>query len=206
MKILIIALFIIGISPAYAGNNEKKLLSQYKATCDTAIKNDSYDAACDNFIKLARYEPHVYDKEIAQDREKYTEYKWQLDEASRLKEREALFAPDKLKSMTKNELCLHFKYGVDSKILTGSTSLDANIEAALKQRGFTTSQINKARKTIVSIGSPVCMLYAAWGKPEKENKTGIKNSLQIQHIYPGSTRFDKKYFYSKNGIITSWQD
>jgi len=184
-------------------SRELDLLLKYKRSCDAAMSKGVYDKSCDNYIKTSSYEPLVYDKKIAKVREKYSEYKWQFGEKARQKKRNETFSPAKLKKMNNTELCLHFFFGIESKILTGSTPYDRNIVKELKKRKFKESQIKKARKSSVSIGSPVCMLYAAWGKPTKENRTVRRNGVHIQHIY---RRNKDTYFYSDNGVITSLQD
>lgn len=53
----------------------------------------------------------------------------------------------------------------------------------------------------VSLGIGVCQLYAAWGLPISANRSVGSWGIDVQHVYGNGT-----YVYTRNGIVTSWQD
>src|SRR5690606_33970565 len=55
-------------------------------------------------------------------------------------------------------------------------------------------------RKVVAIGISKCALYASWGAPTRKNRSGGAWGIHIQHVY-GS----RQYVYTKNGIVTSWQ-
>lgn len=59
----------------------------------------------------------------------------------------------------------------------------------------------------VRVGMPVCVLYAAWGSPDTENRTTTAGGVSIQHVYRGGAYSSKaSYAYTRNGIVTSIQN
>ena len=53
---------------------------------------------------------------------------------------------------------------------------------------------------IVRVGSTKCQLLAAWGAPRSQNRSVGSWGEDIQHVYPSA------YVYTRNGIVTSYQD
>jgi len=188
---------------------DKAQLIKYQLICEKAISKKIDDHACKQYIYLAAYFP--YESEEKKIREKYLEYispkkaKKRKINQKRIRDKKR-YSPPNISKISTNKLCLKFRDVVNSKGSPGNVLLDKNIYKELKKRGFKTKDINKARKGVVSIGAPVCMLYATWGKPDQENRTVNKYVTRIQHVYPGSSKYKKNYFYSSNGKITSWQD
>ena len=175
---------------------ELKQLKQHQIACDKAISNNSYDKACDNYMRIAK--SYYSNVEITNTRNKYSEY----DQSYRQKNtNEKNYSPKQLASLNDKELCVLFRNGVDGNILTSGSKYNKTIKSELTKRGFTNQHISKARKGTVQIAMPVCMLYAARGLPDNENKTVNRYADRVQHIY----RLNNNYFYSENGIIKSWQ-
>lgn len=53
----------------------------------------------------------------------------------------------------------------------------------------------------IGIGISSCQLYASWGSPESENRSVGPWGVHTQHVFGSRT-----YVYTRNGIVTSWQD
>jgi hypothetical protein len=182
-------------------NYEIDNINGYRIACDEAIAAGTYNAYCDWFLLYTKDPPYILNEQIASQRQQYMEQK----EADRKRKIKAEFSIETLTTFDDKSLCLRFNKGVKNGMLTGTSAIDSNIKTELIKRGFTADQLKKARKGIVNIGSPTCMLYASWGQPEVENRSVRRNTIDIQHVYRGNNT-KNTYFYSENGVITSWQD
>ena len=174
---------------------EAEKIRQYQIICEEAIVNKLYDKACDEYTRITRYKPYSDDDNITKIRDKIVEYRVNRNNTKS-------YSTATVSKMNNTQLCSHFHEGVTSRVLTGNTQFDKNIVTELNKRGFHTNQINQARSGNIAIGIPTCMMYATIGKPDKENKTVNKSGVRIQNVY----RSKDLYVYTKNGIITSWQD
>lgn len=56
----------------------------------------------------------------------------------------------------------------------------------------------------IRIGIRSCVLYAAWGSPDSENRSTGAWGTGTQHVY-GRGRY-ARYVYTRNGRVTGWQD
>lgn len=72
---------------------------------------------------------------------------------------------------------------------------------ALRQLNvFTDAEWPLIDAQMVMIGSRVEVLYAAWGRPQRENETISSAGRRVQHVYGL-----RQYAYSENGIVTAIQ-
>lgn len=111
-------------------------------------------------------------------------------------------APTILRKMDKNDVCVAYGKSLRNEKLNEFLSFkDAPkyIYAEVKRRKMKFSQ-NLVKEANIQIGMSICNMYAAWGFPEDENRSVGSWGTDIQHVY-GST-----YVYTRNGVVTSWQD
>jgi len=125
----------------------------------------------------------------------------------------------------KNERAL-FEASIYSKLSSlehGSGSLHSpeykeGIELLLKEAtrlyNLTPSQINSIKSGQLYIGMTESLLFLAWGRTSRMNKTTTQNGESIQYVYtknrhnvwrpfvPGGSQ----YAYTDNGILISWQE
>lgn len=77
----------------------------------------------------------------------------------------------------------------------------------IDRRGLLTDEEKQlvADKSI-KLGMSLCAMYASWGSPSYENRTVLKGSVNIQHVYNAGLRYIRKnYVYTRNGKVTAWQ-
>lgn len=72
--------------------------------------------------------------------------------------------------------------------------------AAAAKRNIKLDEKRAAAGTI-TLGISSCQLYASWGTPESENRSVGSWGVHTQHVYGL-----RSYVYTRNGIVTSWQD
>lgn len=126
-------------------------------------------------------------------------------DAEKAKELEASLkemAPSMLKKMDKNDICVAYGKSLRDEKLNEFLSFKEAykyVNAEAKRRNIKVNQ-KLVKEANIQIGMSICSMYAAWGIPQDENRSVGSWGSHIQHIY-GST-----YVYTKNGVVTSWQD
>lgn len=75
----------------------------------------------------------------------------------------------------------------------------ALVRAEVRTRRLTVND-SLAKAENIRIGVNSCTLYAAWGLPDRQNRTTSRRGVFIQHVY-GDT-----LVYTDNGVITTVQD
>lgn len=58
----------------------------------------------------------------------------------------------------------------------------------------------------IRVGMTKCAMYASWGRPDRENRTVSAGGESIQHVYRASRYSRGQYVYTRNGVVTSFQD
>lgn len=122
-----------------------------------------------------------------------------------LKSKNALLlkqTPEKLRSMNKNEFCEAFGEisrgtWIDDHEISKEAIKFAKTESSRRKLKLNSILINEKS---IQIGISECELYAAWGMPERQNRTVGSWGVNIQHIY------SRVYVYTQNGVVRSWQD
>jgi len=116
--------------------------------------------------------------------------------------------PDGLRAKDLTELCLMYgemREGFIGKIwrkyLKLTPKSQAQIEEVIIEKGLPKKDLDYARERKVAIGMSLNGLYASRG-PGDENKTVGPWGVHIQHVYGGGYG---PYFYTKNGVVSSWQ-
>lgn len=71
------------------------------------------------------------------------------------------------------------------------------VEAKLRSLPYDESSINQKN---IKIGGYECDIFAAYGKPNRYNRTVTRHGTRVQMVYGDS------YFYTDNGVITAWSD
>jgi hypothetical protein len=77
---------------------------------------------------------------------------------------------------------------------------EANAELS-RRRAFAPRELELIAARQVSIGMSEGALLCSWGPPERANRSVGSWGVHIQYVYPG-----RKYIYTQNGKVTSWQD
>ena len=93
---------------------------------------------------------------------------------------------------------------------------DARLEAvaaeAAKRGLFGDDDLALAMDRRIRVGMPVCGLLAAWGRPERVNRTVTAGGASEQWVYSyidrrgQGARRARRYAYVADGKITAWQD
>lgn len=73
-------------------------------------------------------------------------------------------------------------------------------DEARRRELFTQKEIDSLQPRKIYIGMRKCAMYAAWGEPERENRSVGSWGVRIQHVY------GRQYVYTSDGVITSFQD
>lgn len=112
------------------------------------------------------------------------------------------FDMDKLRAIDAETLCAdYYELRTNGEMNQAAT---LQIEKVMYEKGVTRWRMPAIRESTIQLGMTRNELLAAWGRPRRENETVSRAGIDIQHVY-GST-LDATYVYTKNGIITSWQD
>lgn len=77
---------------------------------------------------------------------------------------------------------------------------------AVRRGLLTKAQVKQGTKAKLGVGSNICIVYALLGRPSRENRTFNARGRSVQHVY--RTVYGKRatYYYSRNGVVTGWQD
>ena len=112
-------------------------------------------------------------------------------------------APNRLKAMSKDEVCLAYGNALRKGEVDKIGSLPDIAKLVKKELAHRKLKLDDSlvRKGHIKIGVSECQLYASWGMPEDQNRTVGSWGVHIQHIYGSGT-----YVYTENGKVTSWQD
>jgi uncharacterized protein YceK len=97
-------------------------------------------------------------------------------------------------------------YGLTALVDYGAGTID-RCEKEFNKTCLSEKVCSKQKKCVDSIvngelfiGMTEKAMLIAWGKPEKVNETVTSRTISKQNIY------ETKYVYTKNGVITSWQN
>jgi len=60
--------------------------------------------------------------------------------------------------------------------------------------------VPRVKERALRLNDTTCHLYAAWGRPDENNRSVNAYAVHIQHV------FGRRYIYTVNDRITSWQD
>ena len=106
--------------------------------------------------------------------------------------------------LTTMECPIAWSYGrIDPRVIE-------NYEEALMLKGLSLRHIALIQKGEICVGMRDFGLYAAWGRPHKNNTHQSAYGKYIQHIYgsyyANSKHLQPKYVYTQNGTITSFSE
>jgi hypothetical protein len=124
--------------------------------------------------------------------------------AKDVKFQRAAEAPSKLKEMSKEEFCEFYGNVLRDKHdalydLGERPDAVALVKTEARRRKLSFSDI-LVRKEQISVGNSICQLNAQWGIASQQNRSAGSWGVDIQHVYGGT------YVYTRNGVVTSWQD
>jgi len=60
--------------------------------------------------------------------------------------------------------------------------------------------VPRVKERALRLNDTTCHLYAAWGRPDENNRSVNAYAVHIQHV------FGRRYIYTANDRVTSWQD
>ena len=112
-------------------------------------------------------------------------------------------APNRLKAMSKDEVCLAYGNALRKGEVDKIGSLPDMAKLVKKELARRKLKLDDSliRKGHIKMGISECQLYASWGMPEDQNRTVGGWGVHIQYVYGSGT-----YVYTENGRVTSWQD
>lgn len=110
--------------------------------------------------------------------------------------------PSRIRGLSLLDFCVD--YGVLARGfvpygMPETPSLKPAYEAEARRRGLSVSAL-LAKREEIGLKVSRCQLYASWGAPQGENRSVGSWGEHIQHIY------GRSYVYTRNGVVTSWQD
>ena len=111
-------------------------------------------------------------------------------------------APEDMRNLSIDDFCAGYGNAIRMKLLPNGYDGDEApriMKEELKRRKIKLNETD-AQKETIRIGITKCQLLASWGTPRDQNRSVGSWGVHIQHIYPGT------YVYTKNGIVTSYQD
>lgn len=142
------------------------------------------------------------------------EAKYKLDEKNRIIDEKnyALKQANKKKLIAKrkaaNEKAALLPENM-AKIETYKACINAGKELRLKNKTNWVDELTKRgekfniesiKDKTINIGGFECDIFASYGRPHRYNRTVNSSGTNVQFVYDGL------YIYTKNGVITSWQD
>jgi hypothetical protein len=114
-------------------------------------------------------------------------------------------SPEQASQRSDNEVCE--SYGVFSRSGMWGAAAETYRREIEHRKLMTTEEWALADKKTIRIGMSRCAMYASWGKPDRENRSVGSYGEHIQHVYNSGYRYIRpKYVYTRNGIVSSWQD
>jgi hypothetical protein len=111
-------------------------------------------------------------------------------------------APAALQALSLEEFCSAYGYALRTQHMPNWYSGDeaprlVRDEARRRKLRLNDKDVVQQR---IRIGMNRCQLLAVWGDPTEQNRTVGSWGVNIQHVYPNA------YVYTRNGVVTSWQD
>lgn len=132
-----------------------------------------------------------------------SEFENEMIERRRMdEERRRAEAPNILKAMSKDKICVAYGSALREGKVDGIGSLPEMPKLMKKELARRKLKLDDSlvRKSALRIGISECQLYASWGLPEDQNRTVGGWGVHIQRVYGSG------YVYTENGKVTSWQD
>ncbi|HAF00409.1 MAG TPA: hypothetical protein DCG63_03855 [Methylophilaceae bacterium] len=113
--------------------------------------------------------------------------------------------PEKFALKTDDEVCR--ASGYLRNILGGKKLAEPWMRELEKRNLLTEREIAAVNNKEIFIGMTECALYASWGSPKRTNRSVSHDGINIQNIYGDYSKYSKPtYVYTRNGVVTSWQD
>lgn len=114
-------------------------------------------------------------------------------------------APERVAQVSDLEVCR--SYGIFRASGLWATRA-ASYEAEVKRRGLIAADewpLVEAKK--IRNGMSRCAMYAAFGGPDRENRTVSGSHVHVQHVFNAGYRYIKAFYvYTDNDRVTAWQD
>ena len=80
-----------------------------------------------------------------------------------------------------------------------TSKIKAAVNSEFKKRKLSAHAM-RVKDRELRLNDTTCHLYAAWGRPEQSNRSVNAYAVHVQHV------FGRRYIYTVNDRITSWQD
>ncbi len=114
-------------------------------------------------------------------------------------------APKFIRDLSEPQFCVAFGHALRGDIpsdLEGVSNLESLFKADAGRRKLGVD-VALAKKESFRVGSTECTLFAAFGLPNKTNRTAGPWGVHYQYVYGG---VGGTYVYVQNGRVTSFQD
>lgn len=114
-------------------------------------------------------------------------------------------SPDRISASSDLEVCK--SYAVFSGGIGWGNRAAQYKEEILRRNLLTSEEWALAAEKKLRRGMSQCAMYASWGNPDRENRSVGSWGTSVQHIYNAGLRYiPATYVYTRNGVVTSWQD
>jgi len=107
----------------------------------------------------------------------------------------------KVAEINVKEFCTVYGDTMRDKVTSGNTPYSiAMLERAINDFGCKAGFIDDVANRRISLGMSTCEVVAAWGQPNRSNRSVGSFGVHHQLVYSSA------YVYLEEGIVTSWQD
>jgi hypothetical protein len=107
----------------------------------------------------------------------------------------------KVAAIKDNQFCAAYGKAMRAKDKNGNTPYSiAMLERAINEFGVKAGFIDAVSSRHIALGMSQCEVIAAWGRPERANRSVGSFGEHYQLVYGDG------YVYTENGTVTSWQD
>ena len=108
--------------------------------------------------------------------------------------------PATVEKMSSQDLCV--VYGANLRVPDNGERV-AILRQELHRRDLLLTSDGHGRMASeqVRVGDSECAMYAAWGRPVRQNRTTTASGTRVQHVYEG-----RNYVYTTNGRVTGIQN
>ncbi len=108
----------------------------------------------------------------------------------------SMMSSEEIKAESTFNLCNAYAFSGSSK---------AEVEL-LRRNTIPGSEWLAIKKNKINIGMSEDSLACSWGRPERINTTVTRHGVRKQWVYSSCDRCKRRYVYTSNGSIVSWQN
>ena len=114
-------------------------------------------------------------------------------------------SPERIAKQSDLEVCR--SYGIYRSGIGFGSMAETYRSEIIQRKLLTDDELAAADKREIRIGDKKCAMYAAWGRPDRENRTVRQGGTFTQHVYNAGYRYIRPtYIYTDDTKVTAFQD